>query len=72
MSSFNKGNIPVPLSYCYNKRILTYEVFAILPHFAWFTVHKRVFPGAESALFLVGRIGKHIEKHDFMQSQIQI
>ena len=69
---FNKGNIPMPLSYCYNKRILTYEVFAILAHLAWFTVHKRVFPGAEMAFVLVGRVDKHIKRDVFKQSLIQI
>ena len=66
--SFNKGNIPVSFSHCYNKRILTYEVFANLACFAWFAVQNGVFPGAETAFFLAGAIDEHIEKHIFMQS----
>ena len=58
----------MPSSHCYNKRILTYEVFAIVAHLAWFTVHKRVFPGAETAFFLVGGIDEHIEERLFMHS----
>ena len=53
----------MPPSHCYNKRILTYEVFAIFVHFAWFTVHKGVFSGGETACFLVRRIYSHIKRH---------
>ena len=49
-------------------RILTYEAFAIVAHFAWFTVHKRVFPGAETAFFLVGGIVEYFDERLFMHS----